>query len=61
MLSYLETHAHPEMKKSLPILPPTVTDQLRLWDSERNRLKTTQGFLYQNFQKAEEYEEVLRL
>lgn len=60
MLSYLEHHAHPEMKKNTPILPTTVVDQLTLWDSERNRLRSTQGFLYQSFVRQEDYNEVLQ-
>ena len=57
MLAYLEAHSHPEMKK---ILPSTVVDQLKLWDSERNRLKITPGFLYQQFLRQEDYNDVVK-
>jgi transcription initiation factor TFIIH subunit 4 len=59
MLTYLETHAHPEMKRLPPTLPATVTDQLRLWDTERNRLTATHSFLYQNFARVEDYQDIL--
>jgi transcription initiation factor TFIIH subunit 4 len=58
MIQYLETHAHPVMKKEHPILPITVVDQLRLWEMERNRLKVMDGYLYQQFNRLEEYLEV---
>ncbi|KAI9850228.1 MAG: RNA polymerase II transcription factor B 52 kDa subunit, partial [Pleopsidium flavum] len=29
IVSYLNTHAHPQMRKNNPILPPTVVDQIR--------------------------------
>lgn len=30
------------MKKQTPLLPPTVVDQIRLWEMERNRLVATE-------------------
>jgi transcription initiation factor TFIIH subunit 4 len=40
IISYLSSHAHPQMYLSPPpLLHPTITDQLHLWDKERNRLK----------------------
>ena len=51
--------ALPAMRKSSPILPTTVVDQLRIWDAERNRLKVTPGYLYQQFARQEDYLDVL--
>jgi transcription initiation factor TFIIH subunit 4 len=61
IITYLRTHAHPEMKKKMPILPLTVVDQIRLWEMERNRLKVEKGCLYHDFprDRAEVFQEVL--
>ena len=31
------------------ILPPTITDQIRLWELERDRFKFNDGYLYNQF------------
>ena len=66
IVSYLSTHAHPQMRKhnasknvsGIPpsILPPTVVDQIRLWQLERDRVKATPGFLFKDFVSLAEYE-----
>lgn len=52
-------HAHQEMLASKPVLPPTIIDQIRLWEIERNRFEFTDGVLYNQFQSDNAYE-VLR-
>lgn len=56
IISYLEQHAHSNMllkenqsiyTKSL--LPPTVVDQIKLWENERNRFTFTEGVAYNQF------------
>ncbi|KAL4803940.1 transcription factor Tfb2-domain-containing protein [Aspergillus unguis] len=69
IISYLATHAHPQMRKhnvarstsnqaGIPpsVLPPTVVDQIRLWQLERDRVKATAGFLFKDFASLAEYE-----
>lgn len=69
IISYLSTHAHPQMRRhgvlksasntaGLPVsvLPPTVVDQIRLWQLERDRIKATPGFLFKDFVSLVEYE-----
>lgn len=69
IISYLLTHAHPQMRKhnsghstsntgGIPpsVLPPTVTDQIRLWQLERDRLRATAGFLFKDFTNFAEYQ-----
>ncbi|KAI5296824.1 RNA polymerase II transcription factor B 52 kDa subunit [Ascosphaera atra] len=68
IISYLTTHAHPQMRRyqaakaaskpGLPpaVLPPTVVDQIRLWQLERDRIKATSGFLFKEFATFAEYE-----
>jgi len=60
IISYLTTHAHPQMAKRLPILPPTVVDQIRLWQIEGDRMKASSGFLMKEFATQAEFEEVAR-
>ncbi|KAF2761123.1 putative TFIIH and nucleotide excision repair factor 3 complexes subunit [Pseudovirgaria hyperparasitica] len=55
IISYLATHAHPQMAKSNPVLPPTVVDQIRLWQIEGDRMKATHGYLLKEFGSKDEY------
>ncbi|RKP26752.1 transcription factor Tfb2-domain-containing protein [Syncephalis pseudoplumigaleata] len=60
IVTYLTTHAHPLMRQKIPVLPLTVIDQIRLWEMEKNRLQTTQGFLYQQFARQQDFDTVLQ-
>lgn len=60
IISYLTTHAHPQMAKRLPILPPTVVDQIRLWQIEGDRMKATAGFLMKEFPTQADFDDVVR-
>ncbi|KAI8914210.1 transcription factor Tfb2-domain-containing protein [Gorgonomyces haynaldii] len=60
IISYLTSHAHPQMLQSTPILPSTVVDQIRLWEMERNRLKASPGYLYMNFDNRQQYTDLLK-
>ena len=55
IISFLNTHAHAQMKRNTPILPPTVVDQIKLWQIENERMKATPGFLISDFANADEY------
>lgn len=60
IISYLAAHAHDQMHRSAalnnkPVLPPTVVDQIRLWQLENERMKTTSGFLFKDFEDQREY------
>lgn len=60
IISYLAAHAHDQMHRSAalngkPILPPTVVDQIRLWQLENERMKTTSGFLFRDFEDRKEF------
>ena len=48
------------MQKTANILPPTVVDQIRLWQIEGERMKTTPGFLFRDFSGAWDYEDTTR-
>ncbi|KAI8340757.1 RNA polymerase II transcription factor B subunit 2 [Chlamydoabsidia padenii] len=56
IISYLQSHAHPQMRKRVPILPLTVVDQVRLWEMERNRLKSTPAYLYHEFNVQNDFD-----
>ncbi|KAF3761678.1 transcription factor Tfb2 [Cryphonectria parasitica EP155] len=65
IISYLATHAHDQMHRmaalnNKPVLPPTVVDQIRLWQLENERMKTSKGFLFKEFDTPQEYESVAR-
>lgn len=55
IISYLEQHAHPamatveQMVETRSVLPPTVLDQIKLWENERNRFTYTEGVVYNQF------------
>lgn len=68
IISFLSTHAHPQMRSqssqnprnpsensSKSILPPTVIDQIRLWQMEYERVKATSGYLIKGFSDQAEY------
>ncbi|QRV90374.1 RNA polymerase II transcription factor B subunit 2 [Ceratobasidium sp. AG-Ba] len=60
IISYLESHAHPQMRRNNPLLPVTVQDQIRLWEMEQNRVQEAEGYLYTEFATQGDYELVLR-
>ena len=39
-------------------MPPTVSDQIRLWEQERDKFKFTEGVLYNQFLSQADYEMV---
>ncbi|KAJ6786096.1 hypothetical protein PWT90_05984 [Aphanocladium album] len=65
IISYLAAHAHEQMHRTAaltnkPVLPPTVVDQIRLWQLENERMKTTGGFLFRDFDDPKEYHDTRR-
>ncbi|XP_068620323.1 general transcription factor IIH subunit 4 [Battus philenor] len=62
IIHYLEQHSHPQMMKSesagiraTSLLPPTVVDQVRLWEAERNRFTYTEGVVYNQFMSQADF------
>lgn len=60
IITFLNAHAHPEMRKDNPVLPPTVVDQIRLWQIEGERMKTIPGYLFKEFATKADYEDTCR-
>jgi len=64
IIMYLEQHAHPQMKRNLKTgraLPPTVAEQLRLWQKERERFTVTKSHLLTDFESDDKYRRILEL
>ncbi|BEJ08611.1 hypothetical protein CcaverHIS641_0507050 [Cutaneotrichosporon cavernicola] len=52
IISYLASHAHPQMyNHPPPLLHASITDQLHLWDRERNRLDNKESVMFEFFSK----------
>lgn len=50
IIGYLKQHSHSQMQtEGKNPLPPTVVDQVKLWELERNRLTYDEGVLYSQF------------
>ena len=63
IIRFLKMHAHPVQqdaheKISVPVIPPTVVDQIALWEEERNRFTFTEGVLYNQFLSHSDYDTV---
>ncbi|XP_023344545.1 general transcription factor IIH subunit 4 [Eurytemora carolleeae] len=59
IIRFLNMHAHPKMMKSgQSQMPPTVSDQIRLWEQERDKFIFTEGVLYNQFLSQADYEMV---
>ncbi len=56
IVGFLRMHAHPKMMTGGPVLPPTVVDQIYLWEQERNRFVFSEGVLYSNFISQSDFE-----
>ena len=66
IIAFLGAHAHPQMRKApaagggggasdTTVLPPTVVDQIRLWQIEGERMKATPGYLFKDFANEPEF------
>lgn len=63
IVRFLRMHAHPRQveeknKAKHPVIPPTVVDQIMLWEDERNRFTFTGGVLYNQFLSVSDFEVV---
>nr|CAD7402489.1 unnamed protein product [Timema cristinae] len=60
IVGFLRLHAHPRLLAAgPPTLPPTIVDQIKLWENERERFTYTEGVLYSQFLSQADFE-VLR-
>ncbi|OLY81319.1 RNA polymerase II transcription factor B subunit 2 [Smittium mucronatum] len=58
IVTYLTMHAHPQVREKVPPVPITVSDQIRLWELEKNRINPTLSFLYHEFNRQQDFDTV---
>lgn len=56
IISFLQQNAHPRAAEKVPTVPENVTDQIRLWESDLNRVETTPAQLYDEFPSKDLFE-----
>lgn len=56
IISFLQQNAHPRVAERVPAVPENVTDQIRLWESDLNRVEMTPSHLYDEFPSREVFE-----
>ncbi|XP_074580172.1 general transcription and DNA repair factor IIH subunit TFB2 [Curcuma longa] len=56
IISFLQQNAHPRVANKIPVVPENVTDQIRLWETDRNRVEMTPSYLYEDFPSKEVFE-----
>ncbi|KAK8964781.1 hypothetical protein KSP40_PGU012110 [Platanthera guangdongensis] len=56
IISFLQQNAHPRVAERLPTVPENVTDQIRLWETDRNRVEMTPSHLYEDFPSKDVFE-----
>ncbi|XP_074367613.1 general transcription and DNA repair factor IIH subunit TFB2-like isoform X2 [Apium graveolens] len=49
IICFLQQNAHPRVAEKVPSVPENVTDQIRLWESDLNRVEMTPSHLYDEF------------
>lgn len=58
IVRYLEHHRHPKVAHRVPVLPEAVRDQIMLWESEVNRVRSTMATYYEGFASRAVYDKV---
>ncbi|XP_047337644.1 general transcription and DNA repair factor IIH subunit TFB2 [Impatiens glandulifera] len=56
IISFLQQNAHPRVAERLPSVPENVTDQIRLWESDLNRVEMTPAHFYDEFPSRDVFE-----
>lgn len=57
IISFLQQNAHPRVADKVPVVPENVTDQIRLWETDRNRVGMVPSHLYEDFPNKELFEQ----
>ncbi|KAH9617369.1 hypothetical protein KSS87_011207 [Heliosperma pusillum] len=53
IITFLQQNAHPRAAERVPTVPENVTDQIRLWESDLNRVEMLPAQLYDEFPSQE--------
>ncbi|XP_078427415.1 transcription factor-like protein [Wolffia australiana] len=56
IISFLQQNAHPRVAEKTPSVPENVTDQLRLWETDRNRVEMVPAYIYDDFPSKEVFD-----
>ncbi|XP_015888991.1 general transcription and DNA repair factor IIH subunit TFB2 [Ziziphus jujuba] len=56
IISFIQQNAHPRVAERIPSVPENVTDQIRLWESDLNRIEMTPAHHYDEFPSKEVFE-----
>ncbi|XP_047978721.1 general transcription and DNA repair factor IIH subunit TFB2 [Salvia hispanica] len=56
IVSFLQQNAHPRVAEKIPTVPENVTDQIRLWEADLNRVEMTPAHLYDEFPSRDVFE-----
>ncbi|XP_050215235.1 general transcription and DNA repair factor IIH subunit TFB2 [Mercurialis annua] len=56
IISFLQQNAHSRVAERMPSVPENVTDQIRLWESDMNRVEMTPAHLYDEFPSRDVFE-----
>ncbi|OIV93194.1 hypothetical protein TanjilG_24409 [Lupinus angustifolius] len=56
IISFLQQNAHPRVAQRAPSVPENVTDQIRLWESDLNRVEMTESYYYDEFPSRDIFE-----
>ncbi|CAN1327150.1 General transcription and DNA repair factor IIH subunit TFB2 [Linum perenne] len=56
IVSFMQQNAHPRVAQKLPTVPENVTDQIRLWETDLNRVEPTLAYFYDDFLSYDVFE-----
>ncbi|XP_071706463.1 general transcription and DNA repair factor IIH subunit TFB2-like [Rutidosis leptorrhynchoides] len=56
IISFLQQNAHPRVAERVPSVPENVTDQIRLWESDLNRVEMTPAHFIDDFPSRDVFE-----
>ncbi|GAU38487.1 hypothetical protein TSUD_64670 [Trifolium subterraneum] len=56
IVSFFRQNAHPRVAQRIPAVPENVTDQIRLWESDLNRVEMTEAYYYDEFPSRDVFE-----
>ncbi|PKA50842.1 hypothetical protein AXF42_Ash007497 [Apostasia shenzhenica] len=56
IISFLQQNAHARVAERIPTVPENVTDQIRLWETDRNRVEMIPSHLYEDFPSKDVFE-----
>lgn len=56
IISFLQQNAHPRVAERTPSVPENVTDQIRLWEADLNRIEIVQSHFYEEFPSRDVFE-----